>query len=266
MSSQKFNSTPIENLPVEERQIAEMLGGLNRAEAPGDFEFRLKARIARRNAAAEQRPFMLLMLKVAAPTGLLVALGSFLTFSGILSPNAPTPTAPPTAPGPFSEAAIPENTELADAEPRSMGRVSSSRVNQEALKLRDASSTQGRRGGSRVEARRQVEVIQPPPGVVVPEIPSSVRPGNTQSAYGIGMKDVFKLIGVEAKAGDTGWEILSIEPASTATKSGVKVGDLVEAVDDRQVNATTVIDGGFTAKTLKILRDGKRISVKLTNK
>ncbi|MCA1608513.1 MAG: hypothetical protein LC730_03515, partial [Acidobacteria bacterium] len=62
MSSQKFNSTPIENLPVEERQIAEMLGGLNRAEAPGDFEFRLKARIARRNAAAEQRPFMLLML------------------------------------------------------------------------------------------------------------------------------------------------------------------------------------------------------------
>jgi len=41
----------------------------------------------------------------------------------------------------------------------------------------------------------------------------------------------------------------------------VKTGDLIEALDDRKLEADSAFTGNFVVKTLKVLRDGKSLTI-----
>ena len=74
----------------ETDDVSNLLGALPRVEAPANFEFGVKARIAagNRSPQASLVPF----LKVAAPLSFVLLLAAFVIFYGIVPTNDNAPT------------------------------------------------------------------------------------------------------------------------------------------------------------------------------
>src|SRR5688572_30074814 len=71
-----------EALDNDSRKVVEMLSALPRVEAPANFEFGVKAKIAAGNSVSRSGLFSL--LKVAAPLSLVLLIGAFVVYYGTL--------------------------------------------------------------------------------------------------------------------------------------------------------------------------------------
>ncbi|MEO8650547.1 MAG: hypothetical protein ABI539_15395, partial [Acidobacteriota bacterium] len=97
MNSEENNLTG-ENLGSDEKKIAQILSGLSRVEAPGDFEIRVRARIANGQPSPPRRFSTAAVIGFAAPAILVLAAGVFVYFGlarqtpEIAMPKAETPT------------------------------------------------------------------------------------------------------------------------------------------------------------------------------
>src|SRR4051812_34489060 len=74
-------------MPDGEREISDMLGSLKRVETPGDFGFRVKGRIAGRRPSTGRRSWLPATAAVAAPLGLVLAVGGYFTLTTYYSPS-----------------------------------------------------------------------------------------------------------------------------------------------------------------------------------
>src|SRR5688572_11070442 len=66
--------------------VSQLLSSLKRVEAPGDFEFRVKAGIAKRNSIGGRYAWLPVTWKVAAPMGLLLVLGGYFGIGSLYPP------------------------------------------------------------------------------------------------------------------------------------------------------------------------------------
>ena len=94
----------------DERKVAEMLGSLKRVEAPANFEFGVRARIAA--GAPQTRSSLIPFVKLAAPIALVLLVGAFVLFYGSLH-SAQDSTGPLVAEGPVAEIPQPIEPNLA---------------------------------------------------------------------------------------------------------------------------------------------------------
>jgi len=67
-----------EILDTDDAKVAQLLAGLKRVEAPANFEFRLKARLANATPPARSFGFVPTFVKFAAPVALVAAVSSVL--------------------------------------------------------------------------------------------------------------------------------------------------------------------------------------------
>ncbi|MFN0277539.1 MAG: PDZ domain-containing protein, partial [Pyrinomonadaceae bacterium] len=73
-------------------------------------------------------------------------------------------------------------------------------------------------------------------------------------------KDVLTSIGIEA---DATWKVGSVKQNSVAERSGLKAGDVIEAVNNQTLTEKTTFGNKFNSKSLRVLRDGKSVQIDL---
>jgi C-terminal processing protease CtpA/Prc len=79
----------------------------------------------------------------------------------------------------------------------------------------------------------------------------------------IAIRGVLEFVGVRADFSNLGWKVKSVDSNSMAERSGVKAGDLIEAINGLPVTDGTQFSGSFTGKNLRVKRDGKTVEIDL---
>jgi S1-C subfamily serine protease len=78
----------------------------------------------------------------------------------------------------------------------------------------------------------------------------------------VAIRDILQTLGMSAEFRNE-WHVTSVSSNSAAERSGVKVGDVIVAVDDRELNAGSAFHGSGSFSTVKVRRGGKLIPIKI---
>lgn len=230
---------------AENEPVRGLLAGLTRVEAPSDFDFRVRARIAQ-GKPASPAIWLPASVRYAVPFVLVLAIGGYVAFNALNSPNVPAVAVteqqnitPITAP-PSSDGIITPNDDLRAEriEVRSPQSVNKGLVRNTGRTV-PAPSTE-RRGGSYDiggGVARKIEII-----------PAT---------------DILSRIGINASFAGSECKAQAVSAGTIAERSGVKSGDVIEAINDRAVTEKTAFGNKFTGKSLRVRRDGKSVKIDL---
>ncbi len=264
---------PSENLSSDERKVAEMLGGLKRVEAPKDFDFHLKARIANGRPSQIRSASFLPILKYAIPLGLILLVGSVVFIYNSYDPLLETAMvpAPESAdkPLPVTRLDEPENTVAAVKEPASEPAPRGVEQRDVPVETTDRvpqqiASKKNRVDGGSVDFRLS-GAVEPSGGSTDRALNPAPTPrtptGMQLNPLGVG--EALKLIGADAGFENGSWVIKSVAAGGVAARMGMKAGDLLKAIDGSQVMEKTLFPSKFGAKTIKVQRGDKILDLSL---
>lgn len=262
-----------ENFPGE-KKIADLLSSLNRVNAPGDFDTRVRARIAR-GATMHERSWAANLIRVGALAAVAVAIGAGGYFSlkwintGPNQVEIVTEVAPqdPRVEQPYSNVDTSQLENPARAKPNDEldgKKVNPATTHDNAKSNEPASSDSNsrknnRRGGSVEFAAREENKIFPrgvSPYAKVPSNATGVNP-NTR----LHVSQILEFIGVKVSWADNGWRVDSVDANNIAERSGIKAGDIVEAINGQTVDKQTTFPAKFDGKNLRVRRDGASLSI-----
>ena len=251
--------------------VAQMLSALPRVEAPANFEFGVRAKIA---SGGRSRSPLIPFLKIAAPLALILLVTTFVFYYGT-SPTADNsdvvqrpaivepPAASPLVVAAEAPAEIVSGPRVGDSLPVEPDRptVEPIRVaNSSPSVIRDRSTTARRIEGGSVD--RTLESART---ITAPGFESVSRGNENSSGAEISIREVLTTLGIAAVFSDGGWKINSAADGSLAHRSGIRAGDVIESIDDRQLAETTSFKGSFSGKMFRVRRDGKLITLELRN-
>lgn len=277
MNNKNFPLGENEILSGDEEKICELLSNLQRIDAPKDFDFQLKARIA--NAKPQDfraAPRLFPILRYAAPLGLAIIVLAVVVINGLYSlDNNSVPTVAgnyiqkspekvdfPVS-GPPNTVAITEttppttNTEIflvvavnsVKPEKRTFSRDSELAGNTKKPKSLEIQTKNN--GGSLVQSSGNPNVL----------LPNGFSPNNSYS-----VKEILSINGIEADFSSKKWKVKSVMQNSIAERSGVKVNDVIEAINDRKLSAETVAsEGRLNVNKLTVVRGREKIEIDLKN-
>ncbi|HEV7700731.1 MAG TPA: hypothetical protein VGO43_10925 [Pyrinomonadaceae bacterium] len=235
----------------DEQRIAELVGSLKRVEAPGDFETRVRARIASADKGEHGAWTPFLIARIAVPAVLLIAIGGYFGFYALRSNRVDTSTQA-TA---IEEPAVITGTNMTDtaapltptaANPQATNTLAQTIPSTDKRPLSVGSKNSNIGGGSIDQASKGSTAI----------FPRGLDPN-----AGVPIASVLEMIGVDAKWDGRSWRVNSVAAGNVGERSGIKAGDVIEAVNDRRVDAKTVFVGSFTSRSLLVRRDGKPIEL-----
>jgi hypothetical protein len=258
MSDKNFQNEEI--LSGDDEKVRQMLGDLKRVDAPKDFDFRLKARIAA-SGGKDFEPRLFPALRIAAPLALVLAVLAFFVVSGIYSVD--NNSVPQIAGGdipipninkdkPREEFVAVSNSQPENSEQNS-GETDKPKdqelaANPDKLK-KDAAQAENNGGGSRDSTATE---------------PNVVLPGGFGSKTSLKVKAVLQIMGIEAVFSNKKWKVESVAPNSRAMRAGVKTGDTIEAINDVKLPAETInINGPFVGNSLTVVRGSEKIAINL---
>ncbi len=249
-----------------EENVAAMLGTLKRVDAPADFDFRVRARIAQGRPAEKRVSWFPAFARVAAPALMLAAVGGYFGYNALYSTgtvNVPVVAdAGPVAPAPVVVATSNEiapapaaTTEVAVRPPVNTEETVAGTPKKDTTTV--AKKPETPEGGSVDMALRETNTLSTRPGNVVNTGNSSpVIPTSTLS-----VREVFSAMGIRASFSGTGWRVSSV--SGRAAAAGLKTGDIIETVNGRSVGANIVFDEKFLGSILRVKRDGASIQISL---
>jgi hypothetical protein len=279
----ELNRQEHEALAADDRRIAELLGTLTRVEAPGNFEFGVRARIAA-GAESPQSP-LLPFLKFAVPLTLVIVVGVFVAFynsrsatDGPVIAGAPATTVSPVVP-PIGDPVVPIPGQIVsppDSEPVVPGPISSA-PSTPSRQIQPVMVADGP-GGKRT-ARSGHSIDQPLSGA---STDNALTGANTKLPRGfeslengggnsnsnetqIPVSEVLGILGIVADYANGAWTVKSASEGSISAKSGIKAGDILDSIDGRRLEKDTSFKTPFTGKTIRVRRDGKQIDLNLGN-
>lgn len=246
-----------------EEKVAAVLGSLKRVDAPADFDFRVRARIAQGRPAEARTSWFPAFARVAAPAVMLAAVGGYFGYNALYDTgtvNVPVVAdSGPVAPAPL---VVPISNEIAPAPAATTEVAVKLPVNTDetlaSAPKKDTTTTAVKKpempeGGSVDMALRETNR---PGNVVNTGNSSPVVPTSTLS-----VREVFSAMGIRASFSATGWRVSS--SSGRAAAAGLKTGDIIETVNGRAVGANTVFDEKFSGTTLRVKRDGATIQISL---
>ncbi len=241
---------------IENGEVASLLGQLPRVEAPGDFDFGVRARIAAANSTRQTS--FLPFLKVAAPLSLLLLVGTFVILYGFMPGETPDAVAEVSAPQDQPISLNPERVPAQEITPP----VAEQRPVVPTVAPVVATIPRERRRNTTV---RRVSRPQP----------IAVRQGGSVDiALGIPIviekpdvpvRGVLQRLGIEAEFVDGEWKVLSTTDNSIAMRSGVRPNDVIEAIDGQAITEGTKLKGSVEGKSLNLRREAKQVKVDLKN-
>jgi hypothetical protein len=239
-----------EEIPnTENGEVADMLGGLKRIEAPENFEFGVKARIAKGEPKGTGSPFT--FLKIAIPTAALASLGLFLYLSGFMSGELPTvQVAEDTKPA-VTETQDTRHALTQDAVSKEPGPLQNGRESQ----IASARNVPNKRGGStdRTESATGGSIDQ----TLNPDQP--ILPEGTRARTAA---EVLGSLGVNAEFQNDRCVARTVAGGSPAERIGVKRGDVILTLNDTPLHRSTTFKGRVELRSIRVFRAGQ--NTKLT--
>jgi membrane-associated protease RseP (regulator of RpoE activity) len=247
----------------EDTKVAQLLGSLPSVEPPADFDFRVKARIANGEKPAERGARLIPLVGLAAPAVLAVAVGGYWFMQEPVAPSVDSAKAAVTqeapAPGPAQAFAPPQ--------PAAAGEHASANV-APARTARTGVPTQ-REGRESTEGGGSVDS-----GVseVKPKFPRGINPNpvvvhkprDMQNPAGIPARDILTSLGADVEFAGNSYRVTRVREASVAERSGLKAGDVVEAINERKVERNTAFTGSVSGRSIRVNRDGRSVEINLT--
>ena len=259
----------------DEQKVSRLLSSLKRVEAPKDFDFHLKARIAKGRPSEVRTGSLFPILKFAAPLVLFLVGGAGIMFIGFsetgvgpmaVAPPAgqePGPTAPTATgsevPRPPETAAPPSNTLVAGS-PAETGvpfrdNTPIRRDPLPGVRPRNEPSPDGSRdltgGNSRVSNEISVANSN---SQKIANLDSTVKTDT--------VGDALKTMGIDVELDGNTWAVKNVSAGSIGGGMGVKPGDRIEAIDGKTVDGNTTFKGKFSARSISVRRDGNLIDLK----
>jgi hypothetical protein len=269
-----------ESLSADEQKLREFCCSLEKVEAPKDFDFKVKARIA--NAKPRDfQPRFAFALRYAVPALALILVFGLLAYnSGIWSSNdkpfvvenqnaPPNPILPPN--GAAVNFSTPEqttnsNSTVLPATPNSLKvpeneLAAGNSKSPKAAKKRELKNDNF--NGSGTSTFRIAEVIQPK-GFEQKTLVQN--PQNDEKENPMPVKEVFSQMGINADFENGKWRVKSVTANSVGESSGVKENDIIEAIDDQPLTAETVFNKTAGGKSITVTRNGEKSQIRLRNK
>lgn len=278
MNNKNFQPEENEILSGDDEKIRQMLGNLKRVDAPKDFDFRLKARIADAEPQNFQAPRLFPVLRYAAPLALAIVVLAVVVINGLYSFDNNSVASVPENPGkPKVENSIstnnfqPEENFIAQDNPpaANMEIIPASAVNsnkpEKKIFSRDSELAANIKKPGKDEPKKDDNDIRS--RVESSENPKVLVPQEFGSNNLLSVREVLLTIGIEANLSDKKWKVKSVTPNSIAERSGVKTDDVIEAIDEKQLSTEPInTKGSFTGKRLIVVRGGERMEISLQNK
>lgn len=266
-----------EGLSADEAKARQMLSGLKRVEAPKNFGHAVQARIANARPEDFRAPgSSLVFLRYAMPLALVLLVVGGFVINGLYSVNdnsvpavaesqlaLPVPVVPQsTAPanetasttnepqtGPEDRTPVIPDPELLAAQPRT----------RKERRAANSGNTGGGSFDSTLESRPTIiNVSRRPESPAAPP-----KAGQMGPAGQISVRQVLEFAGIQAEFSREGWKIGSVTTHSISARSGLKAGDLIEAINGLPVTDGTQFSGGLAVKNLRIKREGKTLDIDL---
>ena len=256
-----------------EEQVGRLVGTLKRVGAPRDFDFRVKARIAKGKPVGRPVSWLPSLVKVGIPLVLVVLVGGYFALNTYrTNGNAGLPevavsqnlTIPAPVQSPRTvESVVPSEQVVAgqsDGRPEPVPNKVVVKTPEQKPSSRGI-ITDRSGSGSYDEAVREVKKIYPRGFNPTDKVP--LNPKGFDINIEIPAKDILTQLGITATYDGTGWKVSAVGADTLAEHSTVKTGDVIEAIDSQKLVEKTSFPNRFTGKRLRILRDGKSIQVDL---
>lgn len=261
----------------ETQAVAGLLDSLPRVEAPKDFDFRVKARIAAGQPARVS--WFPMAARVAVPLGLVLSVGGYFGYQSVYPPAsndivsvANTSNSSFVQPQPSIEVSasnsipsLPADTIAAEkmvVRPPAVDNTVVSSANPTQVRTAGRPGVSGDRRGGSFDISHSDSTKVYPKGVD-PRRRVLVTPREFEQPGAISAKDVLTQFGADVVYSGSGWRVAAVKDNSAAQKAGLKSGDLVEAINDQPLNEKTSFKGQFSGKSMRLKRDGATVLVDL---
>jgi len=281
MKHQNFPNNNDEILSLEDEKVRKMIGDLKRIDAPKDFDFRLKARIANATSTNFQ-PRFLPVLRYILPLSTILVIFVFVILNGLYFPDNQAVSLvaeniPPTNIEQKSPLVMPlaneqvvakdenlvvEDTPIKQAvkpladKPQFMAVKSPTTNPKKNLIVKDKKDNGG---GSRDSALSVSPINITPKGIDLN--PTQANPPNTETSKPLNAQQILSQLGIEAVFSDSSWKVKAVDSLSKG--SGVKVGDVIEAIDGEKLTDKPLSAKTVEVKKLTILRGAEKIEISL---
>jgi len=262
----EINGSGDEMFGGDDSAVIASLRSLDRVKAPANFEFGVKARIARSAAARHSLSSYLRPFAYASPVVLLLVIASVFLFrqpGG--SGEANIATAPNAVSSPQLAVEVKPEPTVSFGEPERAGVATeppltpaSSRVQRARVSNTNAPAT----GTS-------FDVSASPANTVLPrgfDAKPVIKRDKTMMSASVDVGQALKVIGIDAKFSDGVWSITSIAADSISERSGLKSGDIVDSLDDRKISGVEELKGRVEMKRITVVRDGSQKVITLGQK
>ena len=266
-----------------------MLGELKRVDAPKDFDFRLKARIANARPADFQ-PRFLPVLRYVLPFSAIVLVLTFVIINGgyftgnsqSARASQPIPAeSNPLIPESNSQTKLPETTTVAAAStpnitPANISQPEIQIKKRESLPVKDInffaykSSKKSQNelpkgkivdegGGSRDSTLSIPTLVKTPIGIPSNDV-FETSPNN-ENKNDIITKQILLPLGIEIVSENGNRRVKTVKKDSIGERSSVKVGDLIQAIDGEKVSGDAVRTKPLAGKQITVLRGTEKIEI-----
>ena len=258
---------------TDDYAVSKLLGGLNRVDAPNDFDFRVKARIASGKPTSKTASWFPIAIRYAVPLVLLLFVGGYFAFNTFYPArnDIPAVAVVQTNDAPVADAA-PHET-IVPASDQTIAVAGDERLSESGIKpsvkLPEKRISSGRLttgtsgGGSYVEASNKGRQILPR-GFDL-NVKAPLNPKEVDRNVQIPVKEILTLIGVNAEFAGAGWKAGSVVPNSIAERAGVKSGDVIDAVNEQPLTEKTAFGNRFNIKKLRVQRGGQSVLINLAH-
>ena len=244
-----------EMLDKDEQAVSQLVGGLKHVEAPANFERRVMTRIAN-GEPKRQSLFSFPAVGYMVPALLVILVAAFFVLKlrqqtpaehVTVAANISSTPSNPDIPVPESTlTTTPKSTEPVVAKVDDKPEVKShNRRGGGSIDILEPTNSSG--NGSFVKALRQTRT--PNPEGVDPKASISVK----TMLDGAGMSVEF----------ENGWQVKSVTENGPAQKSGIRVGDVITALDGRGIDSTTYYKGTASFQTITVRRGGSFILLRI---
>jgi len=280
----------------EQTRVWQMIDGLRQVDAPKDFDFRVKARIAQ-SKSADYQPRFFPVLRYVLPLSLVIlvlglyAFNTSFFFGDNTAPqiagtapqtpsvrnNAPSSSSTPeqfVAVANSPQSSIPQssssentaedsNIKLATDEPEThfVAVKSTKKLLTESRKANPKNNSGG--GGSIDKTFSSPKILTPEnlnPNKIIDTLPNAVNQNPITDVQ------VLSFIGIETVSEKGSKKVIAVKPDSLAARSDVKVGDVIEAIDGKRIGDKPVRMETFESRKLTVVRGAKKIEIVLQNK
>lgn len=259
-----------EILDRDEAAVSRLVAELKPVEAPANFERRVMSRIAE---GEPQKPsvFAIPALIYIVPAIFVLLLGAFFVFR--IRQQTTRPENASQAPNGVQAPYVQSPSQVAGSEPSqttdTLARSQPEKPGQQAVFDRrnrlprpsGANSNDNNGGGSITFGQDQARQ-QFPEGINPRSARTNINPDLVGNKTDLPLQEILVMLGISAEYRNE-WLVKSVSDHSTAVRSGVKAGDVLTGINDKQLTSEPVYRGPGNFSTVTVRREGKSLTLKL---